>query len=208
MDSILDHYVLKIDKPLLHLFTGPSGHGQTELASRMGDLLSLNLLRVDCTEMSSETDMFGPKAPWQGSEVGSPLNNYLAKHTGQRCVIFLDEFDKTTHSVRQAMLLLFESGLYRDRHNRNHLDCSEVIWVLVTNFTVNIINKFRVEHLKDRDEQQQKKAPYEELRRSPGQHLSNLTDAPLTCRFTEIVPFLPFNNGEQAVVAYKIMLEL
>ena len=150
--------MLKIDKPLLLLFTGPSGHGKTEMASRMGDLLSLNLLRVDCTEKSSETDMFGPKAPWQGSEAGSPLNNYLAKHTGQRCVVFLDEFDKTTHSVRQAMLLLFESGLYRDRHNHNHLDCSKVIWVLVANFGVNIINKFWVEHLKDRDEQQQKKA--------------------------------------------------
>ena len=200
--------MLKVDKPLLLLFTDPSGHGKTELASRMGDLLSLNPLRVDCTEMSSETDMFGPKAPWQGSEAGSPLNNYLAKHTGQRCVVFLDEFDKTTHSVRQAMLLLFESGLYRDRRNHNHPDCSKVIWVLAANFGVNIINKFWVEYLKARDEQQQKKAPCEELRRSLEQHLSNLTHAPLTHRLTKIVPFLPFNKGEQAVVAYKFMPEL
>ena len=70
---------------------------------------------------------------------------------------------------------------------------------------MNIINEFWVEHVKDRDEQQQKKAPYEEPWNSTS---SNLTDAPLTHRLTEIVPFLPFNNGEQAVIAYNIMLEL
>ena len=86
--------------------TGLSSHGRTELASRMGDFLSFNLLRVDCTEMSSEADISGPKTSWQGSETGSPLNNYLAKHTGQRRAVFLDKFDKTTRSVRQAMLLL------------------------------------------------------------------------------------------------------
>ena len=46
---------------------------------------------------------------------GSSLNKHLVRMAGQKTVILLDEFDKTTDEVRKAMLLLFESGQYRDR---------------------------------------------------------------------------------------------
>ena len=60
----------------------------------MATLLSLDLLVVDCTEMRHETDIFGPKAPYHGSEKGTPLNNYLAQWSGKRAVVFLDEYGK------------------------------------------------------------------------------------------------------------------
>lgn len=88
-----------ITTPLVLLFTGPRGHGKTELAKRMGSLLSLDIHLVDCTGMKFETDLFGPKPPYQGHEQGSPLNNYLAENVGQRKVVFLDEFEKTTAEV-------------------------------------------------------------------------------------------------------------
>lgn len=73
----------------------------------MGGLLSLELIIVDCTTIQYDTDMFGPRNQYYGSEVGTQLNNNLAEWGWKRTVVFLDEFDKTTDDVRQAMLLLF-----------------------------------------------------------------------------------------------------
>jgi ATP-dependent Clp protease ATP-binding subunit ClpA len=89
---------------------GPSGHGKTELARRLGHLLSLELAVVDCTIHSHETDLFGPRAPFVGSERGSPLNNFMARKNGQRCIVFLDEFEKTTPDVHKALLIPFDQG--------------------------------------------------------------------------------------------------
>jgi hypothetical protein len=89
---------------------GPSGHGKTELAKRMGELLSLELECIDCTELRYETDLFGPKKPYIGHELGSPLNNFLTRLSGRRCIVFLDEFEKTTADVQNALLIPFDEG--------------------------------------------------------------------------------------------------
>ncbi len=110
LSRVFGHIALCANTPLVLLYAGPSGHGKTELAKQMGALMSLETLIVDCTEMRHETDMFGPKAPYVGSAEGSPLNNYLAQQSGQRSIVFLDEFEKTTDAVRRALLLAFDSG--------------------------------------------------------------------------------------------------
>lgn len=48
-------------KPLVLTFCGPSGHGKTELARRMGHLLTLELEEVNCTVFSREMELFGPR---------------------------------------------------------------------------------------------------------------------------------------------------
>jgi MoxR-like ATPase len=101
---------MPIRQPLVLLFAGPSGHGKTELARNLGRLLSLDLYSVDCTNLSHESDLFGPWFPYQGWEKGSAVNNYLASHNGQRCVICMDEFEKTKDEVRRALLVPFQSG--------------------------------------------------------------------------------------------------
>lgn len=79
LQSVTSCILLRRSKPLVLLFVSPSGHGKTELAMCMGGLLSLESITVDCTEMRHETDIFGPKAPYQGHDKGSPFNNHLAK---------------------------------------------------------------------------------------------------------------------------------
>jgi ATP-dependent Clp protease ATP-binding subunit ClpA len=76
----------------------------------MGNLLSLEIERVDCTEMKHETDLFGPKWPYIGHEKGSPLNNFLSRMNKKWCIVFLDEFEKTTAEVRNALLVPFDEG--------------------------------------------------------------------------------------------------
>jgi MoxR-like ATPase len=97
-------------QPLVLLFAGPSGHGKTELARNLGRLLSLELHSVDCTNLSHETDLFGPWFPFVGSSNGSAVNNYLASNNGQRCIIFMNEFEKTTEEVQRALLVPFQNG--------------------------------------------------------------------------------------------------
>jgi ATP-dependent Clp protease ATP-binding subunit ClpB len=205
LETITSNLLWESKNPVVLLFTDPSGHGKTELAKRMGDLLSIDSLTVDCATARFETDLFGPQAPYHGCEEGTPLNNYLAKVAGQRAVVFLDEFDKTTSAVRQAMLLLFESGHYNDRRNHQKLDCKNIIWILATNLGTELIRKFAAQHVQDHYQEQQKKVPFDDLRGSVRQIVSDALGAPLTGRLTEIVPFLPFNQDEQAVATYKFM---
>lgn len=206
--SLVSHYVYDADKPLVLALTGMSGHGKTELAKQMGGLLSLPLHRVDMTEMNHETDLFGPKIPYQGHQTGSQLNNFLAQQTGRRCVIFLDEFDKTTENVRQSMLLLLESGLYQDRRTGKPLDCKKIIWIMAANLGDSMIQAWWDVNREDSVIASGQVQSYEELQRSLERLYTTTLGAPLTGRLSAIIPFVPFEDGEQAVTTYKFMREL
>ncbi|KAL2107656.1 hypothetical protein VUR80DRAFT_4900 [Thermomyces stellatus] len=65
-------------EPLVLLFAGPSGHGKTELAQKMGSLLGVPLHIVDCTSIGNQWDLFGCRKPYQNYQAGTPLNNFLA----------------------------------------------------------------------------------------------------------------------------------
>ena len=171
-----------------------------------GELLSLQLHRVDCAEMRFETDMFGPKAPYQNYEVGSPLNNHLAEYADKKTVVFLDEFDKTTADVRKALLLLFESGFYKDRRNNKKIDCTKVIWFLAANLGEDMINKFALKHVNDHDTIS--KTAMDIIQKELQREIIQAIGAPLAGRLSAFIPYLPFNALEQAVATYKFMREL
>lgn len=65
---------------------------------------------IDMTEIKYESDLFGPKAPFHGSEEGSPLNNFLSAISGKRAIVMLDEFEKSSRSVQDSLLILFDEG--------------------------------------------------------------------------------------------------
>ncbi|KAF2194328.1 P-loop containing nucleoside triphosphate hydrolase protein [Zopfia rhizophila CBS 207.26] len=209
--KLLSHMALPRSKPLVMAFTGPSGHGKTELAKRMGDLLNLEMERIDCTEMRYETDLFGPKKPYIGHELGSPLNNFLAKMTAKRSIVFLDEFEKTTRDVQNALLIPFDEGRYTDRRNRQAVDCSKAIWILATNAVDNIILDFseanRIELFEPSDALRQAEL-MNNLSISINKQLKTEFGTPLTSRLSVTIPFLPFSPTEAAVIAHKFILEL
>ena len=68
LDKLLSHLTVPSRKPLVLVFAGPSGHGKTELARRLGSLLSLALEVVDCTIFNREIELFGPvNRTWDGT---------------------------------------------------------------------------------------------------------------------------------------------
>lgn len=115
IQRLLTHLMMPTKRPLVLCFAGPSGHGKTELARQLGHLLSLDLEVVDCTIVKREMELFGPRQPYIGAERGSPVNNFLASHSRQRCIVFFDEFEKTTKEIHQALLLPFDNGRSRWR---------------------------------------------------------------------------------------------
>ena len=76
----------------------------------MGDLLNLPTCIVDCTIYSQETGLFGHRPPFAGAAEGTPLNNFLAKHQKERCIVFMDEFERTTRDVYKSLLIPFDNG--------------------------------------------------------------------------------------------------
>ncbi|KAL8894325.1 MAG: hypothetical protein Q9192_004413 [Flavoplaca navasiana] len=206
---IMSHALHHIEMPLVLLFTGPSGHGKTELAKRMGELLSIPLLKIDCTQIHHATDLFGPQAPYHGHEEGSTLNNYLAEYTGEKAVVFLDEFEKTTEEVHKSLLLVFDDGFYIDRREvGKRLDCTKIIWILASNQGEEMIQKYWDTHLADQPEHAQLQIPIDPLQRALEQSFKATLGAPLTGRLSAIIPFLPFSKEEQAVTTYKFMRKL
>lgn len=206
IDSIINLYMSDANRPLILLLTGPSGHGKTELAKRMGSFLSLNSLFVDCARMKHETDIFGPQAPYQGWQEGCPLNNHLVEHAGQRHIVFLDEFDKTTEEVHKAMLLLFEQGWYHDRRSANEsIDCNKTIWILAANFGVQTVSRFCSDRFNGTVDHRRRVKLYSQLQRLVGKEVMEILGHPLFGRISSIIPFLPFDEVEQAVAAFKFM---
>jgi len=110
LDKLLSHLTVPSKKPLVLVFAGPSGHGKTELARRLGSLLSLELEVVDCTIFNREIELFGPRQPYVGWDKGSRLNNFLASNHEKRCIVFLDEFEKTNADIHKTLLLPFDNG--------------------------------------------------------------------------------------------------
>lgn len=199
-------------QPIVLVFAGPSGHGKTELALRLEDLISVQMERVDCTGMRCDWELFGAMNPWRGYEKGSPLNDFLVKRAGSRCIVFLDEVDKMDADIYNSLLIPFDEGKYQDRVTRKMgVDCSRVIWILATNAFDSIIKEFcdtNTSALFSTEDSNEKRRLVEQLCETLEMKAIDIFGAPLAGRITDFIPFLEFSHGERAVVAQKSLAML
>lgn len=174
METVFSHVTNNNPVPLVMVFAGPSGHGKTELAEQMGDLLSVKHQVFNCSEWHSRIDILGGSNAYRRSEQGSILNNFVSENDGRRAVVVLDEFDKTTDEVRLSLLNVINRGMYThpipfpckhgnksyvansqtgtfvDLRNNRKINSSKLIWIFATNFGDALIEGFykrNVQHL-------------------------------------------------------------
>ena len=111
IDAVFSEIASPTSKPLVLAFAGPSGHGKTELATQMGHSLNVLWIDIDCAQTSTEFGLLGSTSGYASNAEGSQLNNFLAAQANKRCVVFLDEFDKTKDKVREALLKVTDTGM-------------------------------------------------------------------------------------------------
>ncbi|KAI1660675.1 P-loop containing nucleoside triphosphate hydrolase protein [Daldinia decipiens] len=211
IDTVYTHMAQDTEKPLVVAFAGASGHGKTELATQMGSLLSIQNINIDCTHINSHMALFGSTFGYESNANGAPLNNFLVDNQGKRCVVFLDEFDKTDYDTRNALLKVMDDGTYRDRRGESdhaELDCRRVIWILATNLGNDAISRFHSQYLiKCSNDEDRANISIEPLQNELEELYMSRFSPAVTGRIDEIAPFFPFDKGEQAVVAHKFLLK-
>ncbi|KAF2766666.1 P-loop containing nucleoside triphosphate hydrolase protein, partial [Teratosphaeria nubilosa] len=209
VETVTSHIGMNIKRPLVMAFAGLSGHGKTELATKMGSLLGLTTTVVDCAQMGSDFGLFGPRQGYHGNDRGSQLNNHLAEFDGQKSVVFMDEFDKTNQEVRNSLLLVLDSGAYHDRRNNQRIDASKTIWIFATNLGDHAITNFYHEHMEGVTKASElAMVPHKTLQNELKTLFRHAFGAPMAGRLKNVAPFYPFSPPEQAVIVRKFLSEL
>ncbi|KAK6541470.1 hypothetical protein TWF694_007279 [Orbilia ellipsospora] len=208
LKKLLNHILMlteksgQTSKPAVFLFAGPSGHGKTELARQMERYLGLPFHSENMAAVKREDEFFGPHSPYRGYEQGSPLNNFLVANNGKRAIVFLDEIEKTSQAILNALLVIFERGAsIIDRRGGNRkADISKVIWILATNALDNNIKTFFTmeKHITPELMLKEGRALVSGMRKT----LHGRFGAAFTSRIDLILPFFPFSYDEQAVLAH------
>jgi hypothetical protein len=112
MQRVYSHVSMSNRTPLMIAFAGPSNHGKTELATAMGNSLSVKATIIYMARCRDVWGLFGSTSGYHRSDEGSKLNNFLAANSGKRSVVFLDKFDKTSQDIRNSLLLVVQIGKY------------------------------------------------------------------------------------------------
>jgi ATP-dependent Clp protease ATP-binding subunit ClpA len=105
------------NKPVAsYLFTGPTGVGKTELATRLAQAMGMKLVRYDMAEYQerhSVSKLIGSPPGYVGHGDGKAGDGLLITHLedNPNCVLLLDEVEKAHPDIMSVMLSLLDEGV-------------------------------------------------------------------------------------------------
>ncbi|KAJ3757045.1 P-loop containing nucleoside triphosphate hydrolase protein [Lentinula raphanica] len=192
--------------PVVVFLCGPSGHGKSMLAHQFGSLLEVPIHTVNMTTLRTADDI------WRSYSISSDedappctLVEFLANNEGKRCVVVLDEIEKTERKALWSLLVPWELGRCTFEANSRTIDVRNVIWV----GTSNIGNDLILDYHKSlqRPEETLTRNEYVELMATLRPHVSDQLGASVLSRVSAILPFVPFTTAEKRAIASEILQE-
>ncbi|KAF8333070.1 P-loop containing nucleoside triphosphate hydrolase protein [Cantharellus anzutake] len=207
--AVASHSKRKKESASLSLvLVGPSGHGKSYFASKIGSLLKSPQYIVNMTNLRTQEDLLQAKSLASESDVSfdsDNLQHFLARHEGSRCVVILEEIEKTADKqVLHALLMPWELGKL-PASPQLVFNTSPVIWVCTSNAGEELV--FECHHAKDMTT----KSAREEYLKLMARMRSRLADeigASIVSRVNAVLPFLPFTVDEQRALASETLSEL
>ncbi len=123
------------------LFVGPTGVGKTEIARKLSEILSIELIRFDMSEYSekhSAAKLIGSPPGYVGYEEGGLLIDSIKKTP--HCVLLLDEIEKAHEDIINVLLQVMDYATLTDNKGRK-ADFRNVIVIMTSNAGAKNIGK-------------------------------------------------------------------
>ncbi|KAK9829337.1 hypothetical protein WJX72_005243 [[Myrmecia] bisecta] len=127
---ITAHSMLSRPGPLVLAFSGPPGHGKTDMAWELARLMQevplsqADFLKVSCAAVRTADDLL---------RFNSQLNHFVAEHDGKHGVVLLAGFDKLEPQGQLGFLEAFDTGSWTASGAELQtatVDCSKLIFIL------------------------------------------------------------------------------
>ncbi|KAF9518501.1 hypothetical protein BS47DRAFT_1482562 [Hydnum rufescens UP504] len=207
MRAVASHSRRKNDTASLSLvLAGPSGHGKSYLASRIGFLLEAPQYIVNMTNLRSQEDLMRAKSLAVESDDSENLLHFLSRHQGSRCVVILEEIEKTAEKqALHTLLMPWELGKLPAASSHEVIETSKVIWVCTSNAGEEHV--FEFSHSKDINTPSTRNEYAKLMVRMRGR-LADELGASIVSRVNAVLPFLPFTLDEQRALASETLSEL
>ncbi|KAK1230617.1 hypothetical protein PQX77_006289 [Marasmius sp. AFHP31] len=199
--------ISKSPQPIVVFLCGPSGHGKSLLAHQFGSLLDVPIHTVNMTTLRSADDLWKSYSISSGEDtVPCTLVEFLANNEGKRCVVVLDEIEKTEDAkALWSLLVPWEFGRCTFEANSRTIDVRNVIWVGTSNIGQDII--FSYHESRHRPDEPMSREEYVELMGIVRPRVSDQLGASVLSRVTATLPFVPFTEQERRAIAAEFVMQ-
>ncbi|PVG02762.1 hypothetical protein CPB86DRAFT_541392 [Serendipita vermifera] len=194
----------EMETAFVAVFTGPSGHGKTLLASKIGGILGVPTYTINMTLIKGQADLWSAKScnPREASEK-STLKEFLLSYSGQKVVVVIDEIEKAHDpAVLQCLLMPWETGRLLDSDSSESIDTSKVVWICTSNTGSQQILKSMQSVC------QVDVAAFKTISTEARSYLRDSLGSSLVARVSIIIPFLPFSYKECLAISSKCLTAL
>ncbi|PPQ84066.1 hypothetical protein CVT25_003669 [Psilocybe cyanescens] len=136
------------------------------------------------------------------------LAEFLINNEGKRCVVVLDEIEKTAdQTALWSLLMPWELGRCSFEAGSRHVDVRNVIWLGTSNIGHDLVFQHR-EARKNPDSESMSREEYVELMALLRPRVSERLGASVLSRITTVLPFVPFSVEEKRAICSEAFYTL
>ncbi|KAH9928093.1 uncharacterized protein B0H18DRAFT_1001360 [Fomitopsis serialis] len=186
--------------PVVVLFCGP--------VVMFGSLLEVPTHTVNMTTLRDTHDIWRSysMSPYEAPSTCT-LADFLIANEGRRCVVVLDEIEKSPNGkVLSSLLMPWELGRCSFEAGHRHVDVSQVIWLGTSNIGHDLV--FEHQTKRQDPEAPMSREDYVDLMALLRPCVSQRLGASLLSRVTTVLPFIPFTTEEKLAIAAEALHSL